>query len=180
MACTVMVLTVRVGTSVTAAGTDALPGYEFYERAKWGALLPLISRQAEVTALLGEQTGFVDSGDGWKFGVAIWGGPASCNGHPFPAQLVGTVSRIVLVPTVRVSFVGVKFPAAFTKYRQYGSFDAVGSWNMYRDDYGLEYAVYKKASRDGSVHAGDLKSISYGPSKQLLLKLTECSMLVIP
>jgi hypothetical protein len=130
-----MVLTVRVGSCLTNAGTDPaypneLPGYEFHERAKWGALQPLVSRQADAIALLGEQNGFVDAGDGWKFGVLYWGESGSCNGHPFPAQLVGTVSQILLIPSARVSFVGVRFPAAFTKSLEHSSHAADGTWNV--------------------------------------------------
>ena len=55
-----------------------------------------------------------------------------------------------------------------------GAHDRVGSWQLYRDEFGLEYRVYDKASSDGAIRAGDLKSIVYGPSRKTFVAMTGC------
>jgi len=156
---------------------NELPGYQFHAGATWRALQPLASRDAEVSNALGAlKSGGYTFGRGWRLTVHYWGAGGHCDGVPFPDFLVGTVANIELVPKGRVSFLGVQFPAAFRQVTEMGAHDPVGSWQLYRDEFGLEYRVYDQASSDGSVRVGDLKSIVYGPSRHTYVTLTGCSI----
>ena len=68
----------------------------------------------------------------------------------------------------------MRIPSEFHKTEEQGAHDPVGSWEVYKNLYGLEYQVYAESSADGSIHAGDLKAIVYGPSRRLRLELTRC------
>jgi len=166
--------------SGTAQETDRLypnelPGYQFHARATWRSLQPLVSRHADVTAVLGElkRSGYTFERS-WRLTVHYWADGGSCAGRPFPSLLVGTVAYLELVPITRVSFLDMRFPSAFHKVVEMGEHDRVGSWQLYRDEFGLEYRVYDKASSDGAIRAGDLKSIVYGPSRKTYVAMTGC------
>src|SRR2546425_5819116 len=60
----------------------------------------------------------------------------------------------------------IRRPPRSTLFPYTTLFRSVGSWQLYRDEFGLEYRVYDVASSDGAIHAGDLKSIVYGPSRK--------------
>ncbi len=156
---------------------NELPGYQFHARATWRSLQPLASREADVTAALGVlKPGGYTIESSWRLTVYYWGANGYCDGMPFPSFLVGTVARIELVPKARVSFLDVQFPSAFHQSVEMGAHDRVGSWQLYRDEFGLGYRVYDVASSDGAIHAGDLKSIVYGPSRKTYVTLTGCTV----
>jgi hypothetical protein len=117
---------------------------------------------------------FFHDGTDWKYIVYYWGEGGSCDGKPYPSRLVGRVARVEVIPKKRVSFAGVKFPSPFTSTDQHSSHDPVGSWTAYRDDYGLEYDVYRQPSANGVIEAGDLKGIIYGPSREDYARWTGC------
>lgn len=174
-----LIVVALLATVASANAADSypneLPGYEFQRTAKWGVLQPLLSTTAEVNALLGTATALAfDSGPGWKYTVYFWGEGGSCDRRPYPASLVGRVAHIELVPKSRVSFLNVQFPAVFRKSELHGSHDRVGSWDVYKDEDGLEYHVYGKPSDDGTIAAGDLRAIVYGPSRRRHAELTGC------
>jgi hypothetical protein len=154
---------------------NELPGYQFHARATWRSLQPLASRHADVTAVLGElKRGGYTFERRWRLTVHYWADGGSCAGRPYPSILVGTVADIELVPIARVSFLDVRLPSAFDQVVEMGAHDRVGSWQLYRDEFGLEYRVYDKASSDGAIRAGDLKSIVYGPSRKTFVAMTGC------
>jgi len=154
---------------------NELPGYQFHARASWRSLQPLASRHVDVTAVLGElkRSGYTFERS-WRLTVHYWADGGSCAGRPYPSILVGTVADIELVPIARVSFLDVRLPSAFHQVVEMGAHDRVGSWQLYRDEFGLEYRVYDKASSDGAIRAGDLKSIVYGPSRKTFVAMTGC------
>ena len=154
---------------------NELPGYQFHARANWRSLQPLASRPADVTALLGpSQPGGHHFGDRWSLEVHYMAEGGSCGGTPFPSDLVGTVVDVELEPIGRVSLLDVRFPPAFHHVVEMGAHDPVGSWHLYRDDFGLEYRVYDESSDDGTIRVGDLKSIVYGASPKTFATLTGC------
>jgi len=155
---------------------NELPGFKFHATARWRTLRPFLSTANDVKALLGSpEPVFFDAGPEWKYIVYYWGENGHCDGKPFPKEIVGTVISIELVPKARVSFRDVRFPDTFEKTERFSSHDPVGSWDAYSDDFGLSYEVYNQDSERGSEHAGDLKSIIYGPSRRLYAERTGCA-----
>ena len=167
-----------VGSQETIPDRDypnELPAYAFHSQASWRSIRPLVSREPEVTAQLGrlKSSGYTFRRE-WRLVVSYWGAGGDCDGVPFPSFLEGTVAEITLIPKVRVSFVDVTFPAAFKKSKFVASHDRVGTYDQYEDEHGLAYQVSDKDSEDGSIHAGDLRAIVYGPSHRAYLSLTGC------
>jgi len=154
---------------------NELPGYQFHARSTWHSLQPLASRDADVTAVLGDlkPSGYT-FGRIWHLTLHYWADGGSCAGAPFPSFLVGTVAYVELEPKRRVSFLDARFPSAFHQVVEMCAHDPVGSWQLYRDEFGLEYRVYDKSSNDGTIRVGDLKSIVYGPSRKKYLTMTGC------
>jgi hypothetical protein len=154
---------------------NELPGYRFHARSAWRSILPLVSREPEVTTQLGplKASGYTFERQ-WRLVVSYWGSGGDCDGVPFPSFLTGTVAKIELIPNARVSLLGVQFPDAFEKSNIMVTHDPVGSYDRYKDEHGLEYQVYDANSEDGSIHAGDLRAIVYGPSHRAYMTLTGC------
>jgi hypothetical protein len=86
------------------------------------------------------------------------------------------VLDIRLIPKARVSFSGVRFPTVFKHSFFLASYGSVASFEKYEDENGLVYEIAGKDSQDGSVHAGDLMAIVYGPSHRAYLALTGCDL----
>jgi hypothetical protein len=148
---------------------NELPGLQLYQQAKWKAIQPYISTQADVKRILGESVsvyekrlgryvnGYEDDPD-WTIVVSYLGG-----GGDLPASVEGRVSHLTLYPKRRVSLQDAAFPPAFRRYTARGDYD--GQTTVYYDACGLRYSVYETDAKDGSFHAGDLNVIIYGPSE---------------
>ena len=153
---------------------NELPGFKFYDQAKWRKLQPLDSTTEEMFAALGtKSTPYYDAGPNWQFD-AYFVGEGSCNGHPLPKSLIGKLRSIELVPKGRVSLAGFQFPEVFSKTDEFGGHGLVHRWDVYEDSHGLRYQIYSAASEDGTIQSGDLKAIVYGPPRQLFERLSGC------
>lgn len=178
----------RVQTIQTARYPNELPGYRFFETAKWKSLEPLISTVADVRRLLGKPTHEVDLSqyfqpypgddraknplltydidDGWE--TLVYFGRSCFPGIRTPPTSEGTrLCTIELLPKKRIPFGKTKFPAAFKKNRVAGV-DA--AWDEFADGSGLAYEVYTTKTPYGNQQSGDLNRIVYGPSNETLSK----------
>ena len=153
---------------------NELSGFKFHKAARWSAVQPMITSQSEVFALIGKPKGvFYEAQSGWLFVILYIGSGGCYDGRPWPASLTDKVAAIELRPKERISMAGLTFPAVFT--RSDGSSAHVdASWYSYKDVYGLEYQVFNEDSPDGSIRAGDLKEIFYGPSSKIYHSVTGC------
>jgi hypothetical protein len=174
MLCTLVLATAVVSCAAETPWPNELPGFKLYNAAKWKTLRPLVTTTEETRALLGSTSSVLDSDPRWKFTVLYFGEGGTCDGRPLPKTLVGRVASIEIRPNASVSMAGVKFPAVFRRSEEYSSHDAVGSWDVYEDEFGLQYEVYRHGSVDGTVRANDLKAIVHGPPGEAFARLTEC------
>lgn len=155
---------------------NELPGYHFYEMAKWRSLTPSVSAITEVRKLLGEP----DNATDLAHPVASYPGDANVRSavftysHLMPdwdvliylAKSCGSsdtlrLCSVDLVPHERIPFLHVTFSSAFTK-RHVSAADA--AWDEYSDGSGLVYKVYTTKTPYGKELPGDLNRISYGES----------------
>ncbi len=152
---------------------NELPNFKFFESARWNVIEPFVSNDKEVFALLGmPQKVFYEFGEAWNM-VVFYTDSGECDGKPWPSFLKDTVAHIDLIPKKPVSMANVAFPSVFEKSIS-SSAHVAAPWYTYKDTYGLEYHVFYEPSRDGLVHAGDLKEIVYGPSRKTYMTLTGC------
>jgi hypothetical protein len=172
------VLLLSVGLSLVgqqaAPYPNELPGYRFYETAKWRSLTPSSSTIVEVRELLGNP----DDATDLAHPVAPYPGDAnvtsvvftysrlmpdwdvliylrkSCGGSQTPR-----LCSVDLLPHERIPFLHMTFSPAFTK-RHVVAADA--AWDEYNDGSGLRYEVYATKTPYGKELPGDLNRISYG------------------
>ena len=174
-----IILLVILSTCVLAENTtpylNELPGYHFYQTAKWRNLKAASSTIADVRALLGNPDNATD----------LASAVARYPGDEHVKRVVLTYSRLMrdwyiliylrnscdatsqtprlcsvdLVPKKRISFRNVIFPSQFTK-EHVTAVDA--AWDKYYDGSGLKYEVYSTKTPYGSELPGDLNRISYG------------------
>jgi|SRR5579864_2693756 len=173
---TVLVLSISlslVGQKATLYANE-LPGYRFYETAKWRSLTPSSSTIIEVRELLGNPDDATDlshpvapyPGDaditsvvftysrlmpGWEVLIYL---SKSCGGAQAPR-----LCSVDLLPLERIPFGHMTFSSAFTK-RPVVAADA--AWDEYNDGSGLQYEVYTTKTPYGKELPGDLNRISYG------------------
>jgi hypothetical protein len=167
---------------------NELPGFKYYENAKWKSLEPLVSTMADVRRILGEPNEAHDvsqftkpyPGDAvakrpvftyeldndWQILIyfvryCFYEGPA------LPASLDDRLCTIDLVPKKRIPFGKVEFPAAFKK-QNVTAVDA--AWDEYADGSGLVYEVYTTKTPYDNKQPGDLNRITYGPSDETIRK----------
>lgn len=165
---------------------NELPGFRFYEKARWKSLVPLASTMADVRRVLGAPKEAHDvlhftepyPGDGvakrpvftydydddWEILVYF---VTFCfyEVARLPDSLSDRLCSIDLIPKKRIPFDGIEFPAAFVK-KHVGAVDA--AWNKYSDGTGLVYEVYTTRTPYGSTKPGDLNRITCGPSDEEL------------
>jgi hypothetical protein len=146
---------------------NELPMLKLYQKAKWKSIEFNVSTKEDVEKLLGKPVPIFREGIGWVAGydddpewrsfVSYFDGGNGCE-----ECRVGRVTEIRLAPKQRVSLSGIVFSQAFEKS---GLVDVNGvEFNVYRDKFGLLYAIYKHDSQDGQVHTGDLNQVSYSAS----------------
>lgn len=167
---------------------NELPGFKFYEHAKWKSLEPLVSTMADVRRILGEPNEAKDVSQFMKPypGDAVAKSPVFTyevnadwqiliyfvrycfyEGPALPASLDDRLCSIDLVPKKRMPFGKVEFPAAFKK-QNVTAVDA--AWVEYADGSGLVYEVYMTKPPYGNTQPGDLFRIKYGPSDEAIRK----------
>jgi hypothetical protein len=154
--------------------SNELPGYCFYQTAKWSGLTLFNSTIADVRKLLGDP----DDATDLAHPVAPYPGDATVS------NVVLTYSRLMagwdvliylkkscgvsqtprlcsvdLQPHERTPFAHMIFPSTFTK-RHVVAVDA--AWDEYSDGSGLRYEVYTTKTPYGKELPGDLNRISYG------------------
>ena len=177
-------LQLLVGETVCLSAAQRYPneleGYKFQAEAPWAVVVPLKSSLADVRAVLGQPRKATDlhsyfspyPGDkqafaplfeySWKadWDVYIYFVTRDQSEQPGPLHgLSGRVFSLDLIPRNRVSFVGVTFPAVFSK-RHVVAADA--AWDEFSDTHGLTYEVYTGRPAHGDAVKGDLNRISYG------------------
>jgi hypothetical protein len=167
---------------------NELPGFRFYENAKWKSLEPLVSTIADVRRVLGEPKEAHDVSqvtkpypgdaaakrpvftyelnDDWQILIyfvryCFYEGPA------LPASLDDRLCSIDLLPKKRLSFEKVVFPPALKKKLETAIH---GEWNEYSDGSGLVYEVFTRKTAYGDERPGDLNRIKYGPSDEAISK----------
>jgi hypothetical protein len=172
----------------SSAYVNELPGYKFYERAKWKSLRPLLSTMADVRRVLGEPSEAHDvsqytkpyPGDrlakkpvltyeldaDWQI-IVYFAKYCFYEGPALPASLDERLCSIDLVPKKQINFSSIEFPVAFRK-NHITAKDA--AWDEYSDGSGLVYEVYTTGTRYGGKQAGDLNRIKYGPSAEDIRK----------
>ena len=173
-----LVVAIPVATHLTGAPHELypneLPGFKLFAHARWNALRPFISTQAEAFALLGPpQPVLYDVDDDWQM-IIMYIGEGSCIDKPWPSFLKERISEIRLMPRRRVSFSTVRFPRVFTRSEGGITHHAVDRVLSYTDAHGLKYEVWDGSSDDGSIRTGDLKAIVYGPSRKVYQSMTGC------
>jgi hypothetical protein len=148
---------------------NELPNLQLFKQAKWKAIQPFVSTQADVDRILGQPVsvyqkslgeyvnGYEDDPD-WTIVVTYLG-----KGGDVPATAEGRVSHITLYPKKRVPLTRADFSSVFKRYGSRANRE--GEITVYYDQFGLRYSVYEADSADGSIHAGDLHVIIYGPSE---------------
>jgi len=165
--------------------SNELPKLQFYEKAKWKTLIPLVSFISDVRRILGQPKEATDiahyfnpyPGDDkavtplfiysmdsdWEIFVYLG---KDCgyqsSSAPFPENRICTIE---LLPKKRLSFRDRPCPAVFVKRHVNG---ADAAWDEYRDSEGLAYEVYTTRTPYGSKVPGDLNRIVYGPSEEEL------------
>ncbi len=174
-----IILLLMMSTCIWAQSTapypNELPGYRFYQTAKWRKLTPAISTITDVRALLGNPDNAAD--------LANAAGPYPGNEHVTSVCL--TFSRLMrgwdvliylrkscgadaetprlcsvdLLPHKRTPFAKLEFPRGFVK-KHVTAVDA--AWDEYSDGSGLRYEVYSTKTPYGNALPGDLNRISYG------------------
>jgi hypothetical protein len=153
---------------------NELPNLKLYREAKWNSLQPYVSTIDDVEKLLGEPVPMLDDrlhgefgfeyDPDWTIVIDVVG-----KGGDLPDSVAGRVSLIYLHPKKSVSLVGADFSA----FRGYTYREGNEEGTVYYDKFGLRYVVYEKDTADGRFHAGDLKSIMYGPSDEATAKITQ-------
>lgn len=158
----------RSSTAVSRYPNE-LPVLQLYQQAKWKAIQPYVSTQADVDRILGQPVslyqksrgqyvnGYEDDPD-WTIIVSYLG-----KGGDVPASAEGRVSHIYVYPKKRISLKRADFPPIFKRLSLRGGHD--GETTVYYDEFGLRYSVHEADSADGSIRAGDLEVIIYGPSE---------------
>ena len=159
----------------TAPYSNELPGYRFYQTARWRKLTPAFSTIADVRALLGNPDNASDlanaadpyPGDenvtsvvftysrlmrGWD--VLIYLRNSCAVGAETPR-----LCSVDLLPQKRTPFAWVEFPSDFIR-KHVAAVDA--AWDEYSDGSGLRYEVYSTKTPYGNQLPGDLNRISYG------------------
>ena len=166
-----------------------LPGFRFYQDAKWKTLEPLVSSMADVRRVLGSPTKVhdishyakpypgdafaqepvftYDTDEDWKI-LVYFVRYCSYDGPDLPESMGNRLCTIELLPKKRISFKKVVFPSGFKKRNVTGVY---GNWDEYKDGTGLAYAVYTGPTTYGDEQPGDLNRIRYGPSDEALSKL---------
>ena len=153
---------------------NEIPGFKFYKSARWSAVEPMVTSQSEVFALLGKpKQVFYEAQSGWHFVILYIESGGCYDGKPWASSLTDKVAHVDLIPEDRVSMTGVSFPSVFTRDDQ-SSPHVDASWYSYKDVHGLEYHVFNEDSPDGSIRAGDLMEIVYGPSSRTYHSVTGC------
>ncbi len=154
---------------------NELPTLKFYRDAKWNPLRPYVSTDAEIRKVLGKPVavydellkehvaGYEDDFD-WTIVVSVVG-----RGGELPEFVVDRLDSITLYPKRRVSLVGADFSAFFPMSIRNRS---GGDTTVYYDKFGLRYVVYAEDAPDERFHIGDLKSITYGASREDTQKYT--------
>lgn len=153
---------------------NELPGYRFFQTAKWRNLTPSSSAIVDVRKLLGDPDVATDlahpvapyPGDATVTSVVFtysslmpgWDVLIYLNESCGVSQKLRLCS-VDLLPHKRTPFAKVTFPSKFTK-RHIGAADA--AWDEYIDDFGLRYEVYTTKTPYGNELPGDLDRISYG------------------
>jgi hypothetical protein len=174
IACVLMIWQPLASGQTATHYPNELPGYQFYENAKWRGLTPSSSTIKDVRRLLGDPNNATDlnhatepyKGDegmtyvvftysgimpGWD--ILIYVG-RSCSDSQIPR-----LCSVDLLPQKRIPFGHVLFPSTFTKHHVAG---ADAGWDEYTDGSGLRYEVYTTKTPYGDELRGDLNRISYG------------------
>ena len=147
---------------------NELPHLKLYQAAMWKSVRPYGSTEEAVEQVLGPPVLIYE--EHAALGVygydydPDWTIVISYVGDPIEA-IVGRVAEITLRPRRRVSMQGVTFPAAFHRGEVIDS-SRKSKFIAYQDPFGLRYLLYAKAAANGRFRAGDLDSISYGPSAE--------------
>ena len=159
----------------TTSYPNELPGYRFYQNAKWRKLNSANSTIADVRELLGRPDIATDLADaagpypgdehvtdvvftyrrlmhGWDVLIYLRN---SCG----PSAETPRLCNVDLLPRKPIPFAKVKFPADFTE-KHVTAVDA--AWDEYGDGFGLRYEVYSTKTPYGKELPGDLNRISYG------------------
>jgi hypothetical protein len=174
-----IILLLMMSTCVWAQGTtpypNELPGYRFYQTAKWRRIIPALSTIADVRGLLGnpdDATDLANAADsypgdehvtsvvftytrlmrGWDVLIYL---RSSCGVGAGTPRLCS----VDLLPHKRTPFVQVKFPSDFAR-KHVTAVDA--AWDEYTDGSGLRYEIYSTKTPYGNQLPGDLNRISYG------------------
>jgi len=167
-----IILLLVMSTCVWAQGTalypTELPGYRFYQTAKWRKLTPALSTVADVRGLLGNPDDATDlasaaapyPGDehvtsvvftytrlmrGWDVLIYLRNSCGVGAGTP-------RLCSVDLLPHKRTPFVQVEFPSDFVRKRV-TAVDA--AWDEYTDGSGLRYEVYSSKTPYGNQLPGD-------------------------
>ena len=160
---------------------NELPGYQFYETARWRSLVPFISTMAEVRKALGNPTEVKDiahysdpyPGDAaaiqpvftyimsedWEV-LIYFVGSGYEERLKFPRKIYDRLYSIDLLPRKPRHFSG-NLPAEFAREHVMA---ADAGWDEFADGSGLRYEVYTSRTQYGGNQPGDLNRISYGPS----------------
>jgi hypothetical protein len=140
---------------------NELPRFKFYVKYL-APLRPYVSELALVVRVFGSDQGI--SLAEWRMTPYFLGKESTVNGHPWVTDLTGRLADIGVLPTKRVSLLGVEFPAVFT-YSSGGVSEINVTCDVYTDDFGLQYWLYAEDS--DVAKKGDLMRIVYGPSKRV-------------
>jgi len=149
---------------------NELPNLRIYQEAKWNALRPFVSTEDDIRKLLGKAVavydealhtyvpGYQDDPE-WTIVISVVD-----KGGSLSDSVAGRVYDITLYPKKRISLLGADFSAfrGDTVIDQQGNEESTA----YHDEFGLLYVVWAKDTADGRFHAGDLKEIIYGPSRE--------------
>ena len=148
---------------------NELRQFRFYVK-HLAPLRPYISDRTAVVRVFGSSQG-AEFGT-WSFWPHFVGDGNTIGGHPWAHDITGRLASIVIIPKVRVSMLGVKFPSTFT--HGLGSMSEINvSCDVYSDSFGLQYWLYAEDS--GTQKKGDLMRIEYGPSKRVARKIVGSS-----
>jgi hypothetical protein len=144
---------------------NELPGLKFYLKYL-APLTPYASDRQLVVHVLGSDQG--RELKRWRIMPLFIGEGNEIDGHPWAHDVTGRLASISITPKLRISMLGVKFPAQFA--HSVGGLSEVNvSCDIYRDSFGLEYWLFAEDSRAGKK--GDLMEIEYGPSKEIERKV---------
>jgi hypothetical protein len=160
---------------------NELPGFKFYQDARWRSLTPLVSTMADVRTVLGqpdEESDFsqftkpypgdtaavspvftYELNSDWQL-LVYFVKYSMCECPNLQKTRGDLLFSLELLPKKPLSFKQVTFPPVF-KPQAVTAVDA--RWNEFSDGTGLAYEIYTSKTPYGHEQPGDLNRIVYGP-----------------